>query len=234
MQLDQPEARAMKVMTQQWKDLAFLHWSYEPSVVQRLLPDGVEVDTFDGRAWVALVPFRMTKLRLRWLPPIPTTTDFPEINVRTYVRVNGRPAVWFFSLDTPKVLPTVTARAAFRLPYCFGRASVNVIDGVLESRVDRRWPSRASSFARIRVGEPIAAGELERFLTDRWGLIAPRYFGGLNYGPVDHEPWPLHTGEVLELDDQLVVAAGLPAPQGEPHVLFSATVSVEVGSLIRA
>ena len=224
----------MAVMTQAWRDLAFVHWSYDPDVVQRLLPEGVEVDTFEGRAWVALVPFRMTRLRVRGLPPIPTTTDFPEINVRTYVKVNGRPAVWFFSLDTPKLLPTLAARLAFRLPYCFGRATVTVTDDVLESRVARRWPSRASSHLKLRIGEPIVAGDLERFLTDRWGLIAPRYGGGFNYGPVNHEEWPLHTGEVLDIDDHLVTAAGLPAPTGRPHVLFSPGVSVAVDWLQRA
>lgn len=224
----------MAVMTQGWRDLAFVHWSYDPEVVQRLLPEGVEVDTFEGRAWVALVPFRMTRLRVRGLPPIPTTTDFPEINVRTYVKVNGRSAVWFFSLDTPKLLPTLAARLVFRLPYCFGRAEVTMTDDVLESRVTRRWPSRASSHLRLRVGDPIVAGDLERFLTDRWGLIAPRYGGGFNYGPVNHEEWPLHTGEVLVIDDQLVTAAGLPAPTGPPHVLFSPGVGVAVDWLHRA
>jgi uncharacterized protein YqjF (DUF2071 family) len=224
----------MAVMTQKWRDLAFIHWAYAPDEVRRLLPSGVEVDTFDGRAWVALVPFRMTRLRLKWLPPIPTTANFPEINVRTYVRVNGRPAVWFFSLDTPKLLPTIAARAAFRLPYCFGRAKVSVDNGVLESSVVRRWPSRATSHLRLRIGDRIEAGDLERFLTDRWGLIAPRYGGGLNYGPVDHEPWPLHSGELLEIDDQLVTAAGLSAPVGSPHVLFSPGVSVAVDWLRRA
>lgn len=85
-------------MTQQWRDLLFAHWSYEPDVVQRLLPDGVELDTFEGRAYVALVPFNMRHLRVRYLPPIPTTANFAEINVRTYVISQGRPAVWFFSL----------------------------------------------------------------------------------------------------------------------------------------
>ena len=99
----------MKVMTQQWQDLLFAHWAYEPEVVQRLLPSGVELDTFEGKAYVGLVPFNMRNLRLRGLPPIPTTSNFAEVNVRTYVTSRGRSAVWFFSLDTQKLLPTLVA-----------------------------------------------------------------------------------------------------------------------------
>lgn len=225
-------------MTQRWANLAFLHWSYPAEVVSRLLPPGVELDTFDGRAWVALVPFQMRDLRVEHLPPIPGTTDFPEINVRTYVRSKGRPAVWFFSLDTPKLLPTLAARVAFRLPYCFGPSSVTLAgqgDGaILTSEVTRRWPSRATTSIALRVGQAIQAGELEHFLTDRWGLVVPRYGGGFNYGAVEHGAWPLHTGTLQHLDDSLVTAAGLPAPEGEPHVLFSPGVDVNVEWLRRA
>ena len=83
-------------MTQQWQDLLFAHWAYSPEVVQRLLPEGVELDTFAGNAYVGLVPFNMRNLRLRGLPPIPTTSNFAEVNVRTYVKSRGRSAVWFF------------------------------------------------------------------------------------------------------------------------------------------
>ncbi|MBU3690026.1 MAG: hypothetical protein B7C54_02135 [Acidimicrobiales bacterium mtb01] len=226
-------------MTQRWQNLAFLHWAYEPEQVARLLPEGVELDTFEGKAYVALVPFQMRDLQVTRLPKIPGTSDFPEINVRTYVRSRGRPAVWFFSLDTPKLLPTIGARVAFRLPYCFGPSSVTLAgegDGaVLTSEVSRRWPDRTSTSLALRVGAPLSeVGDFEHFLTDRWGLVAPRYGGGFNYGAVEHGAWPLHTGEVLHLDDSLLTAAGLPAPQGEPHVLFSPGVDVGIQWLQRA
>lgn len=229
--------KSVQVMTQQWRDLLFAHWAYEPEAVQRLLPNDVELDTFDGRAYVGLVPFNMRNLRLRYLPPIPTTSNFAEINVRTYVKSRGRSAVWFFSLDTPQLLPTVVARTAFKLPYCYAKASVNLVGSgegaILTSSVERRWPSKATSSLAVRIGAPVIAGPFEDFLTSRWGLVSSSRGGRLWYGPVEHEAWPLHSAEVLHLDDNLLLAAGLPAPQGDPHLLFSPGVHTTIHSLQR-
>lgn len=236
----------MKVMTQEWRHLLFAHWSYEPDEVRALLPPqlaehGVELDTFEGRAYVGLVPFQMQNLRLRGLPPIPSTSDFPEINVRTYVTHRGRPAVWFFSLDTPQVLPTLVARTAFRLPYCWSRASVTVTGStpgsILASSVERRWPGRAHSTMAVRIGESITPTPLTEFLTARWGLVAAASIFGRRpavwYGPIEHEPWPLQSAELLDLDDGLVRASGLSAPNGEPLLHYSQGVSTTVFSLER-
>ncbi|MGA0878449.1 MAG: YqjF family protein [Ilumatobacteraceae bacterium] len=236
----------MRVMTQDWQHLLFAHWSYEPDMIRGLLPpqlaeQGVELDTFEGRAYVGLVPFQMRNLRLRGLPPIPTTADFPEVNVRTYVTHRGRPAVWFFSLDTPQILPTLVARTAFRLPYCWSRASVTVTGStpgsILASSVERRWPGRATSTLAARIGEPVSPTPLTEFLTARWGLVATASVFGRQpsvwYGPVEHEPWHLHRAHLLDLDDHLLEAAGLPAPQGEPLLHYSAGVSTTVFSLER-
>lgn len=244
----------MRVMTQRWRDLLFAHWSFEPGVVRDLLPShlvdiGVELDCFDGRAYVGLVPFQMSDLRLRGLPPIPTTSDFAEINVRTYVTHEGRPAVWFFSLDTAQLLPTVVARLAFRLPYCYGRASVTVTgtdeNSVYASRVERRWPNRAVSSIAARIGPPIETSPLASFLTARWGLVTTSATGATRsntakskvaktwFGAIDHEPWPLHSAELLDLDDHLVESAGLPRPEGEPILLYSPGVTTTIHSLER-
>jgi uncharacterized protein YqjF (DUF2071 family) len=246
----------MRVITQQWRDLVFLHWEYEPEVVRAAIerglhqadldPDSVELDTFDGRAFVGLIPFRMRNLRVRGLPPIPTTSNFPEINVRTYVRSRGRPAVWFFSLDTPQLLPTVVARTAFRLPYCYAEADVNsTVDerrpegGVVTATVRRRWPKGGDTRIAVSVGSRIEARdtdrnhELDDWLTARWGLVSASRRGRLWYGPVEHEPWPLHRADVLHLDDSLISAAGLPTPAGSPHAMYSPGVSTTIRSLER-
>ena len=243
----------MRVMTQRWRDLVFLHWAYEPEVVRDAIvasmggadidPNSFELDTFDGRAWVGLIPFRMRDLRLRGLPPIPTTSNFPEINVRTYVRSRGRPAVWFFSLDTPRLLPTAVARTAFKLPYCWARAEVTSTgtiddagDRVVAASVDRRWPAGGHTRIAVRAGEPVRSTDDDHafadWLTARWGLVSASR-RGLWYGPVEHEPWPLRRAEVLHLDDSLITAAGLPAPEGTPHALYSAGVTTTIRSLER-
>jgi uncharacterized protein YqjF (DUF2071 family) len=174
---------------------------------------------------------------LRGLPPIPTTSNFGEVNVRTYVTSRGRSAVWFFSLDTQKLLPTLVARTAFKLPYCYGTTSVTLTGmgegAILTSNVSRKWPHHSSSALAVRIGESVQPGPLENFLTSRWGLVSSSRGDRLWYGAVEHELWPLHRAELLHLDDNLVTAAGLPHPQGEPHLLFSPGVHTTIHSLER-
>ena len=107
-------------MKQQWQELAYIHWRYDASVVQALLPEGLEVDTYDGSAWVGLIPFSMRNISFPGTPPIPYLGSFPEVNVRTYVKKNGIPGVWFFSLDVNRLLPALAARVSYFLPYCWG------------------------------------------------------------------------------------------------------------------
>ena len=217
-------------MVQKWCDLAYIHWRYDAAEVKRLLPEGLEVDTFDGSAWVGLIPFSMRGIGLPKLPAVPYFGSFPEINVRTYVRRNGVPGVWFFSLDINRLVPAVVARTTYLLPYCWGRASNRIDGGVLRSSIERKWPGRARSHTVVRVGEAIEQSDpLDVFLSARWGLYSRGFFGGLMYAPVDHEPWPLHRASLEAIDQNVVEVAGLSTPVGEPHVMFSPGVSVRVG-----
>jgi uncharacterized protein YqjF (DUF2071 family) len=218
------------VMTQRWTNLAYLHWRYDPVVIQALLPAGLEVDTFDGSAWVGLIPFSMRDVGVPNLPPVPYFGDFPEVNVRTYVRRNGVPGVWFFSLDVNRLAPALVARATYLLPYCWGKASNELEGNTLTTSVRRRWPSVASTKIQVEVGDVIAEpDDLANFLTARWGLYSRGLGQSLMYAPVDHEPWPLHTASLVGLQDTLITAAGIPGPVGEPHVMFSPGVSVRIG-----
>ena len=219
------------VMKQQWRDLAYLHFPYDPADVARLLPAGLEVDTFDGVAWVGLIPFSMKGVGVPGLPPVPYLGSFPEINVRTYVVRNGIPGVWFFSLDVNRMLPALVARAAYRLPYCWGRASNTLHEDVLSTQVRRRWPHRgADTEITVQVGEEISEqSEFEVFLTARWGLYSRSYGRGLMYAPVDHPRWSLYRAKIIGLNDTLVRAAGLPESVGPPHCMFSPGVPVRIG-----
>ena len=164
------------------------------------------------------------------MPPVPYFGSFPEINVRTYVRREGVPGVWFFSLDVNRLIPAVVARTTYLLPYCWGRAANRIEGNLLRSNVTRRWPTRAHSTTTVEIGQPIAkSDDLSVFLSARWGLYSRGFFGGLMYAPVDHEPWPLHEAHLKEIDQNVVQAAGLPAPTGEAHVMFSPGVSVRIG-----
>ncbi len=219
------------VMVQQWQELAYLHWRYDPAVVQALLPPGLEVDTFDGSAWVGLIPFSMRNIGLPKLPAVPYFGSFPEVNVRTYVKRNGIPGVWFFSLDVNRLLPAVVARTTYLLPYCWGSASNTLTGNTLTTSVNRRWPSKAHARIEVKIGERIEQPDaLSVFLSARWGLYSRGPLGRLVYAPVDHEPWPLHKAEVVHVESDLFEAAGLPLPQGEPHVLYSPGVHVRIGA----
>jgi uncharacterized protein YqjF (DUF2071 family) len=144
--------------------------------------------------------------------------------------------VWFFSLDINRMLPTFVARTTYSLPYCFGKVSHGVQQvgnaSVVETLVQRRWPqgAEASTELRVEVGNKIdAPSDFEHFLSARWGLYSQTLRKKIRYAPVSHEPWPLHSANALHIDDSLVQAAGLPAPLGEVHALFSPGVSVRVG-----
>lgn len=217
-------------MVQQWRDLAYIHWRYPIEEVQALLPAGLEVDVYDGSAWVGLIPFSMRKIGLPRLPAVPYLGSFPEVNVRTYVRCNGQPGVWFFSLDVNRFLPALVARTTYLLPYCWGSARHHVDGTTVNTKVRRRWPSRSSTNISLSVGDAIdAPSDLDVFLSARWGLYSKGFRNSLRYAPVDHEKWPLYSATLLDLDDSLVMSAGLSQPQGEPHVMFSPGVSVRVG-----
>jgi uncharacterized protein YqjF (DUF2071 family) len=220
------------VMTQVWTDVLFLHWRYDPAVVQALLPLGAEVDTFDGSAWVGLVPFQMERIAFGPLPPVPRLGTFPEVNVRTYVRAGSRRGVWFFSLDIDRLLPAIAARTGYRLPYCTGEVAHERHGDQISTRVERRWPKPAhpaSTTIRATIGSSVAGDPLTDFLTSRWGLITSGRGDRLRYAPVDHPNWPLRSASVDHISDQLIAAAGLPEPVGEPFGLYSPGVPVRVG-----
>lgn len=218
-------------MTQRWDSLTFVHFEYEPADVARLLPAPLQPHCFDGAAWVSLVPFEMQRVRLTGLPPIPTTYRFCETNVRTYVVApGGRTGVFFFSLDVPSPLVAATARRAFGLPYHRARMSIERHGERTTYRAARRvGAAAATSHLVAHAGPPIDADPLDRFLTARWSVLRTDRRGGVHATAVEHDPWPLRRCEVEALDDSLVAAAGLPAPQHGMVARWSDGVHVRIG-----
>jgi len=216
-----------------WRNLTFIHWPFEPSEVQALLPDGLSVDTFNGTAWVGLVPFEMT-VGLPGGRPIPREGVFPETNVRTYViGPDGEPGVWFFSLEAGRLSPTVTARVGYGLPYFWAAMDVAAAGPYWTYRSRRRWPRPrgTASEAAVQVGEPIDQADqtpFDRFLTARWGLYS-LWYGRLLYAAVSHDPWPLRRATLLHLDDELMGAAGLTIPPDAPVVHWTTGTEVRNG-----
>ncbi len=222
-------------MLQRWDDLTYLHWPYPAPDVQRLLPAGLDVDLFGGDAWVGLIPFHMQDVRPRGFPKgIPWIGTFPETNVRTYVRgPDGRPGVYFLSLDITRFGAVAVARAWYRLPYCWAGMAIERSERSIVYRSRRRWPRSIAATSKIEVepGDRIApadVSDLDHFLTARWGLWT-ELRSRLAYAAVDHAPWPLFHAETGDADTGLVVAAGLPEPSTDPHVRFSPGVDVRIG-----
>lgn len=219
------------VMRQQWRSLTYVHWPYPPAAVQRLLPPGLEVDTFDGHAWVGLVPFRMVGIAARFTPPVPYLGTFPETNIRTYVTGAAGPGVWFHSLDITRLLPVLVARLTYRLPYMWAQMSIEDAERRVTYTMRRRWPGPRGAASRlsISVGEAIAQpSDFEHFLSARWRLYT-MLRSRLAEAPVDHEPWPLRRASVIALEDEVLVAAGYAEPTEPPHVMYSPGVSVRIG-----
>ncbi len=227
-------------MIHRWDLLTFLHWRYPIDEVQNLLPDGLAVESYDGAAWVGLVPFMMD-VRPPRAPSVPWLSRFCETNVRTYVRArDGTTGVWFFSLDAERLPAVVTARTTYRLPYFWSTMSLKQSSEGDRRRFDydcqRRWPGpKVRSRVAVSVGAEFADSELfdfDHFLTARWRLYSAHHRAagtGLRYALAAHDPWPLYRATVIDVDDGLVAAAGLTQPETDPVAHWSPGVEVRIG-----
>jgi uncharacterized protein YqjF (DUF2071 family) len=219
------------VMHQRWTNLLFAHWPVPAAALRPLLPPSLTLDTYEGEAWVGVIPFHMSNVRPRGIPPLPWVSAFHELNLRTYVRVGERAGVWFFSLDASNPLAVRAARTAVHLPYYDARMSMRVqADGSIQYRSDRmhRGAPAATFDATYRPeGDAYRAapGTLDHFLVERYELFSatPR---GLISVKIAHPPWPLQRAVARIARNTMGAAAGIPLG-GEPrHVHFGRRVDV--------
>ena len=229
---DSPITVSRPIMKMRWDLLTFIHWPVPVGEMQRLLPEGLKASTFDGTAWVGLVPFLMD-VSFPGVGSVPGVSVFPETNVRTYVEApDGTQGIWFFSLDADRASACAAARIGYRLPYMWASMNVAKAADIVTYDCVRRVPGPvgAKNETAVRIGEPYADEELsdlEHWLTGRWRLYS--VMGGRLWGAkADHPRWPLHRAELLTLDDDLVAASGLSAPTGTPMVHYSPGVEVRV------
>jgi len=215
------------IMTQTWHDLLFAHWPIDPRVLRASVPLPLALDIFDGRAWVGVVPFEMTNVAPRIVPPLPRLSSFPELNVRTYVTVGGRPGVYFFSLDATSPIAVWSAKRIFRLPYF--RAAIDVAPGddVGDGVAYRSRRARRSDVvfdARYGAAGPAfqpEAGSLEYFLTERYCLYTVGAGGAVARTDIHHAPWSLQRAEAEIRANTMAAAAGITLPRDRPHLLFA-------------
>jgi uncharacterized protein YqjF (DUF2071 family) len=201
------------VMTQTWHHLLFAHWRVDPEAIRGLVPEALPLDVHDGDAWVGVVPFQMTNVAPRGLPNIPFVSSFPELNVRTYVTVEGRPGVYFFSLDAGSTIAVTAARTMFGLPYF--RATMDVdVSGDEVRYVSVREPAEGlaeftASYRPIAPPQPPIEGTLEYFLTERYCLYTVDETSGVQRLDIHHPPWPLQAAAATIERNTMAQAAGI-------------------------
>ncbi len=214
------------VMAQTWHDLLFAHWPVPIATLRPHIPTCLAIDTFEGQAWLAVVPFRMSGVRLRGTPAAPWLSAFPELNVRTYVAADGKPGVWFFSLDAGNPLAVAIARAWFHLPYFRARMSCEERSDWIEYKSERthRYADRAVLAGRYRpAGEPFSPqpGTLGHFLTERYCLYASDRRDQIIRGEIHHPPWPLQVAEAKLERNTMADSLGVELPSHSPLLHFA-------------
>jgi uncharacterized protein YqjF (DUF2071 family) len=202
------------IMAQSWHDLLFAHWPVEAAALRQLIPPRLQIDTFDGQAWLAVVPFRMTGVRLRGTPSLPWLSAFPELNVRTYVTSGGKPGVWFFSLDAANSLAVAIARAWFDLPYFRARMSCAEREGWIHyqsERIHRQAPAAVLEGRHRPIGDAFSPqpGTLEHFLTERYCLYTTDARSQIICAEIHHQPWPLQPAEAEFARNSMTESLGI-------------------------
>jgi uncharacterized protein YqjF (DUF2071 family) len=210
-------------MTQSWHDLLFAHWPVDASQVRRAVPNAFELDLFDGEAWLGVVPFYMTNVGVRAAPSLPWLSTFPELNVRTYVRVGNQPGVYFFSLDAGRRLAVAAARALLNLPYHAAAMSVGRRDAAVHYQSSRRTGHAAFEAVYEPAGESFAAseGSLEYFLTERYCLYHYDRRGHPYRLEIHHRPWSLQQARATITNNTMAAASQLTVSGSPPLVHFA-------------
>ncbi|HVS21347.1 MAG TPA: DUF2071 domain-containing protein [Pyrinomonadaceae bacterium] len=244
-------------MHQNWGKLLFMHWTIDAKTLGPLIPAQLSIDTFDGKAWIAVVPFTMWGIRASFLPPVPGTSAFHELNVRTYVHRNGVPGVWFFSLDAANSLAVWGARTFYHLPYFNAQMSLQLTGETISyssKRTDQRG-APAEFQTSWNIGEPLAQSQpdsLAFFLTERYCLYS-FHRDRLFRSRIFHQPWPLCRATLVSeppalaggssLSEPLALAGGyrstmieslgIEQPEGGPILHYAESIAVDIWPLKR-
>jgi uncharacterized protein YqjF (DUF2071 family) len=209
-------------MAMRWHNLLFIHWPLDAAVLRPLIPPPLQVDTYDGLAWIGVVPFTMTGIRARFVPPLPGLSAFAEINVRTYVTMGGKPGVWFLSLDAAHWL----AVKAARLVYYFASMSVQDTNGQFLYRSSRRHRGGgeaqfAAVYGPIGGAYESTRGAIDHWLIERYCLYAADRRGRVFRGEIHHDPWPLQPARIEIQTNTMAVPLGIELPQTTPLLHFA-------------
>ncbi len=219
------------IMAMEWRDLLFAHWPVSVAALRDHIPRALTIDTFDGNAWLGVVPFRMTGVRPRMIPALPWFSAFVELNLRTYVTIAGKPGVWFFSLDAANPVAVRVARMAFHLPYVDARMQCQPVGEAFHYTSVRtdRGAAPAQLQVQYRPTGPVYAaqpGSLEHWLTERYALYAANPRGHVLRGDIYHTPWPLQPAEAEFQLNAMTSQIGVQLPDMQPLLHFARYLDV--------
>lgn len=225
------------LMRQWWGKLLFAHWPIEAKLLRPLIPDGLTIDTFEGEAWIGVVPFTMWGIRPLFTPPIPGLSAFHELNVRTYVHYKGVPGVWFFSLDANNATAVWAARSFFSLPYYNSRITLHQQAETISYSLTRTHKNAqpAKLETTWHIGESLKPSEpdtLPFFLTERYCLYAARK-EKIYRLRISHPVWQLKQATLSSFESTMIEALGLPTPAGEPLLHYAEELKVDIWPLVR-
>jgi uncharacterized protein len=219
------------IMVQVWRDLLFAHWSVPPATIRQLVPEQLVLDSFEGQAWLTIAPFHMS-LRLRGLPPLPGMFDVPELNCRTYVAVEGKPGIYFFSLDIASRAAAFGARTLYHLPYFHARMRIKKQNGsfsYFSARGKAKWRATYAPSSLPRHAMP---DSLDYFLAERYCLYT--VWKGRTYrGNIHHAPWLLQDAKVKIEENTVAQAAGIELSPVPKVVSFARELKVLIWDLER-
>jgi len=215
-----------------WHDLLFAHWPVSKEALRSLIPSRLEIDEYEGEAWIGVVPFMMSGVRLRQVPGIPGTSQFPEINVRTYVKEGGKPGVFFFSLDAGSIVAVKAARLWYHLPYYHARMSASCVDDAIAYNTVRRVkPGQPEavfkgSYRPITAATCGGCGPLAHWLTERYCLYSVRRDGVIYRADVHHAMWPLQLAEADIEVNTMTAPLGITLPKVAPLLHYAKHLEV--------
>lgn len=223
----QPLPKGPWVMTQKWEDLLFLNFPISAETMRHHIPDGLELDTYEGKAWVTVIPFKITDMRLRLLPPFPYIRKFLELNLRTYVQKDDTPGIYFFSLDASKLLPVIGARMT-TLPYYYAKMNLKKKGDWFHYYSKRRSLDNPEFKGKYRPVSDLfypEAGTLAHWLVERYYLWTD-IGNTLLAGGIHHLPWQIAEAEVQL--QQVQYPTFLSNPAAEQEMIFYYAPSMRV------
>lgn len=228
------------IQRQSWNDFLFCHWPVPVDVIRERVPAGLPLDLWEGQAWLGVIPFHMSGVTLRGLPDLPRFSAFPELNVRTYVKVGDRPGVHFLSLEADNRLAVALARGWFGLPYMraamsWSRAGPNSIH-FTSHRLQRGAPPADydATYTWEDDAHAVVPGSFEHWLTERYALYVVDRRDRVWAGHVHHHPWPVRRASIEIRTNTMAASHGITLPDTPPHVLYAPGVDVVVWNPARS